>query len=44
VTDEIRLRLELEIHRDRELHDEMQPTRSSAGSSFLFPLRTPRPY
>jgi protein ImuB len=39
VTEEIRLRLDLEIHRDRELHEELQPTRSAAFERRLkFPV------
>jgi len=39
VTDEIRLRLDLEIHRDRELHEEVQPTRSAVFERRLkFPV------
>jgi protein ImuB len=38
-TDEIRLRLDLEIHRDRELHEELQPTRSAVFERTLkFPV------
>jgi protein ImuB len=44
-TDEIRLRLDLEIHRDRELHGELQPTRSAAFErrlKFPVPIADPK--
>jgi protein ImuB len=45
VTDEIRLRLDLEVHTDREVDEDVQPTRSAAferGLKFPVPIADPK--